>query len=205
LSFTIPPKNVPLETFESPISPIVASRVCDDCWGQIHGILHTPPPPPPPTPTLDVAMVLPLPRVRGLSRCQSEPATTATAAMPSHAITRSSPFPRRRATTTSSFAPRPSPLSPLSPHSSEPSTTTTTTSAELEAYPLRRSSAICKLTGGGRWEPKQTPLHPGYRIPGGKAPFEEEMEREEREELLRKLNPVVRDGGEWMFGVGVHR
>jgi hypothetical protein len=66
---------------------------------------------------------------------------------------------------------------------------------ELDAYPLRRSSAICKATGGGRWEPKQSPPHPGYRIPGGKAPFEVEMEQEEEQERLRRLNPIVRDGG----------
>ena len=66
---------------------------------------------------------------------------------------------------------------------------------ELDTYPLRRSSVICKATGGGRWEPKQSPPQPEYRIPGGKAPFELEMEREEEEERQRRLNPIVRDGG----------
>jgi len=67
---------------------------------------------------------------------------------------------------------------------------------ELDAYPLRRSSVLCKATGGGRWEPKQSPVYAGYRppIPGGKALFEIEMENEEREERLRRENPVVKDG-----------
>jgi len=66
---------------------------------------------------------------------------------------------------------------------------------ELDAYPLRRSSIICKATGGGRWEPKHSPPKIGVRIPGYKAPYEIEMEREEQEELRRCQNPVVRDGG----------
>ena len=66
---------------------------------------------------------------------------------------------------------------------------------ELDAYPLRKSSAVCKATGGGRWCPKQSPPQPGIRIPGGKAPFEIEMEREEEEAQLRHLNPVIQDGG----------
>lgn len=73
----------------------------------------------------------------------------------------------------------------------------------LDAYPLRRSSAICKATGGGRWEPKQIQQHPGHRLPGGKAPFEIEMEREEEEERLRRLNPIVRDGGSFVSLVAV--
>jgi hypothetical protein len=66
---------------------------------------------------------------------------------------------------------------------------------ELDAYPLRRSSIICKATGGGRWEPKHSPPKIGIRIPGYKAPYEIEMEREEQEERRRCQNPVVRDGG----------
>jgi len=65
---------------------------------------------------------------------------------------------------------------------------------ELDAYPLRRSSVLCKATGGGRWEPKQQTVLCGYRPPGGKAPFEIELEREEQEAKIRRLNPVVKDG-----------
>ena len=67
---------------------------------------------------------------------------------------------------------------------------------ELDAYPLRRSSVLCKATGGGRWEPKPSPVLDFYRvpIPGGKAPFEVEMEREEKLEQIRRENPVVKHG-----------
>jgi hypothetical protein len=55
---------------------------------------------------------------------------------------------------------------------------------------------LCKATGGGRWEPKQSPVLDGYRPPvvGGKAPYELEMEREEREERRRRQNPIITDG-----------
>jgi len=65
---------------------------------------------------------------------------------------------------------------------------------ELDAYPLRKASAVCKAMGGGRWCPKPSPPRSGYRIPGCKAPFEIEMEREEEEARLRQLNPIIRDG-----------
>jgi len=65
---------------------------------------------------------------------------------------------------------------------------------ELDAYPLKLASAVCKATGGGRWEPTPCPTPPNFRIPGCKAQFELEMEREEEEARLIRLNPVVRDG-----------
>lgn len=67
---------------------------------------------------------------------------------------------------------------------------------ELDAYPLRQSSVLCKATGGGRWQPKECPVLDFYRVPlpGGKAPFEIEMERQEKLEELRRQNPVVKDG-----------
>jgi hypothetical protein len=70
---------------------------------------------------------------------------------------------------------------------------------ELDAYPLRRPSLLCKASGGGRWEPKPHTVDPALRVPiiGGKAPFELEMEREEAEERRRRSNPVIRDGGEF--------
>ncbi|KAI0055670.1 FYVE/PHD zinc finger protein, partial [Artomyces pyxidatus] len=63
--------------------------------------------------------------------------------------------------------------------------------AGLLAYPLRRPSSICKRTGGGRWTPK--PL-PALQVPGVKAPHEVLLETEEREERLRRTNPVLKDG-----------
>ena len=42
LVFLHPPHNIPLSEFESPISPIINSRVCDDCWDQLHSCPSTP-------------------------------------------------------------------------------------------------------------------------------------------------------------------
>jgi len=67
---------------------------------------------------------------------------------------------------------------------------------ELDAYPLRRASLLCKATGGGRWEPKQSTVLFGHRvpIPGGKAPYELALEKEAELERKRKENPIIRDG-----------
>ena len=67
---------------------------------------------------------------------------------------------------------------------------------ELDAYSLHRSSIICKATGGGRWEPKNSPPRIGIRIPGYKVPYELEMEHEDAEERRRRMDPIVRDGGQ---------
>ncbi|KAJ3479271.1 hypothetical protein NLI96_g9177 [Meripilus lineatus] len=63
---------------------------------------------------------------------------------------------------------------------------------ELGTYPLRHASAICKANGGGRWEPK--PVNLQFRIPGDKEPHEIELEREEEERRIRRLNPVIVNG-----------
>lgn len=65
---------------------------------------------------------------------------------------------------------------------------------ELDAYPLKRASVLCKATGGGRWEPKQIPVLV-VPIPGGKAPYELQLEKEAELERLRRENPVIKDGG----------
>jgi hypothetical protein len=67
---------------------------------------------------------------------------------------------------------------------------------ELDTYPLRHSSALCKATGGGLWQPKPIPVLHGYRrpIPGGKAPFEIHMECEEMLDRQQRENPVIKDG-----------
>jgi hypothetical protein len=53
---------------------------------------------------------------------------------------------------------------------------------------------LCKATGGGRWEPQPIPVLDFYRVPGGKAPFEIEMEKEQKLEQLRRENPVIKHG-----------
>ncbi|KAH7869978.1 uncharacterized protein C8R40DRAFT_1058087 [Lentinula edodes] len=70
---------------------------------------------------------------------------------------------------------------------------------KLSAYPLCRSSALCKASGGGRWVPKpdeareETPNRaPTLGI--GKALWEVEWERKVRKVKRVLENPVVRDG-----------
>lgn len=66
---------------------------------------------------------------------------------------------------------------------------------ELEAYPLRRASQICKATGGGRWAPKQALNLIGNHLPGQKPQYLIELEREEEERKRQKANPVYEHGG----------
>ncbi|KAG2364715.1 FYVE zinc finger-domain-containing protein [Suillus spraguei] len=37
LDFLHPPRNVPISNYDSPTSPVLVKKVCDDCWDQIHG------------------------------------------------------------------------------------------------------------------------------------------------------------------------
>ncbi|KAJ3885491.1 hypothetical protein GG344DRAFT_59151 [Lentinula edodes] len=75
---------------------------------------------------------------------------------------------------------------------------------ELSAYPLCRSSELCKASGGGRWVPgpieakEDTPPTIGI----GKALWEVEWERKVQKVKNLIKNPVVRDGG---FCYRVHR
>lgn len=208
LVFIHPPRNVPLTVFESPISPIIDSRVCDDCWDQIHGCPSTPRSPDIPRSTFRRVMADPtfIFHRSPSSLCNSPISISPTLdkILPPSLARKSHPL---RDTPSSAS---------LSTHSSIPSTPdhSVTSSAppshtrptlslstersygELDTYPLRRSSVVCKATGGGRWEPKQITVLDGYRIPvpGGKAPYEIQMERDEMLERERRANPVVKDG-----------
>ncbi|KAF6765892.1 FYVE zinc finger-domain-containing protein [Ephemerocybe angulata] len=201
LPFVYPPRHSRIADYESPESPIVNSRVCEDCWDQLHGVRTTPHTPARPN----------------MKRALSHPISV---------VGRRDPSLSSRSSSHSSLSPsspslarRPSSLRP-SPSNSSLNTTSSTRSTrvprtnvlrtahlplplslersygELDAYPLKRSSVLCKATGGGRWEPKQNPILDGYRPPvvGGKAPFEIEMEKQEKEERRRRENPVIHDG-----------
>ncbi|TFK38621.1 FYVE zinc finger-domain-containing protein [Crucibulum laeve] len=214
LSFIHPPRNMPLASFESPSSPIVPSRVCDDCYDQIYGCPTTPRTPDLVRPSMKRALshpismlksplsasssssgesslssslvatppsdsALPVPHITRKAR--SLRATPSISSINTQTSSQSTPSPRRLTVRTSQL-----PL-PLDLERSY---------GELDAYPLKRSSILCKATGGGRWEPKQSPVLVGYRppVPGGKALYELDMEREEQEERSRRENPIVRDG-----------
>ena len=208
LVFLHPPRNIPLSEFESPISPIINSRVCDDCWDQLHGCPSTPH-----TPDIvrsafkrvlsnpiSMFQLSPLPPL-----CNSPISVSPTA------DTVLPPSLKRRSQSLRD-APSSSSLDTQSSITSTPPNSTNRTHlrvsrttlppdlersyGELDTYPLRRCSVLCKATGGGRWEPKQIPVLDGYRqpIPGGKAPYEIQMEREEMLDRQRRENPVVKDG-----------
>ncbi|THU88199.1 hypothetical protein K435DRAFT_803712 [Dendrothele bispora CBS 962.96] len=255
LPFLHPPRNVPIAKYASPNSPVVISRVCDDCWDQLHGCPSTPRTP-------ELTSVLPISvagtRSRPLSpfaSASSSPSSSSPNTPPNDALglvvsphlehqrqhhhhhhsnqtsfpsssssshsrapskdgslnrslSRSSgkrssnPDLRRRVTVLRSAAATTTTTtttSPTCPNSSSPHLPPSTgerSYGELDSYPLRRSSVLCKASGGGRWEPKQSTVLDGYRVPvlGGKAPFEVEMERQMEEERRRRENPVIRDG-----------
>ncbi|CAL1697289.1 unnamed protein product [Somion occarium] len=176
LEFLHPPRNVPITDYESPNSSVVFARVCDDCYGQIHGRTRTP--------VIERSVTTHLTQEAD-SRASS----------PSRSP-RSPSSPLRLSTRRVHTSPR-IPSSPL--RSSPPSSVLggshvpDSDLGELSAYPLRYSSAICKATGGGRWEPKPVNLV-GYQPPGTKLPHEIELEREEEEKRRRRENPIFRDG-----------
>jgi hypothetical protein len=183
---------MPLEFYESSKSPIISSRVCEDCWQQIHGQSLSSSP--------SSKLASPRSVYRRPSSNSSSPLSSTVLTPPDRLCPLTSHLrrPPSRASSTSSKSraiqaghlPLPDKLIEVHLLGSEPSY------GELDAYPLRRSSAICKATGGGRWEPKEELIQPCYGLPGCKAPFELEMEREEAEEHMRRSNPVVRDGGQ---------
>ena len=191
LVFLHPPRNVPLTQFESSISPIINSRVCDDCWDQLHGF---------PSRSPDIVRS-PSKRVPhplsvfhfSLSASPISLSPTADTILPPSLKRRSLTLPD---TPSSSSLNTQSSRSPFRPPQQAVPQGLERSYGELDTYPLRRSSVLCKATGGGRWEPKQSPVLDGYRqpIPGGKAPYEIEMEREELLDRLRKENPVIKDG-----------
>ena len=201
-----PPKGVPISMYDSPTSPVMDCRVCNDCWSQIYGrnqpsrssnsstsSLRSQPSPIIPSGAPDSSSS------GESSLCSSVVATPPNGSFLSFA----SPHKPRSLHTTSSvssiegLATRPKRMSIRHSHLPLPVELPKERSyGELDAYPLRRSSILCKATGGGRWEPKPCPVYAGNRPPvsGGKAPFEIEMENQEREERLRRLNPIVKDG-----------
>lgn len=187
LAFLHPPRNTAITEFESPESPIVDSRVCDDCWDQIHGCPTTPHTPEGPRPSFARALSHPIAMFSGSATyvppLRQKPSISS---LDTQSSASSSSAPTRPRRTRLTVRTQPLPL----PQELERSY------GELDAYPLRRCSVLCKATGGGRWEPKPCIVLDGYRlpVPGGKAPFEIQMEREQEEERIRKSNPIIRDG-----------
>lgn len=200
LSFLHPPHNVPISAFASPESPVVTARVCEDCWDQLHGCPSTPRTPELVRPSLPISLMK-----RPLSPSDSRASSPSSSSprTPPNDLGLVMPFERKTTTETSSLKRVGSRCSNSDLRRRAalrgPSLTLPDEErsfGELDSYPLRRSSVLCKATGGGRWEPKQEPVLEGYRVPvpGGKAPYEIRMEQELEEERRRRENPVIRDG-----------
>ncbi|TFK76621.1 hypothetical protein BDN72DRAFT_907692 [Pluteus cervinus] len=205
LDFIHPPHKTLISVYDSPTSPVLPSRVCDDCWDQVHGTPTTPRTPDLVRPALIRALSTPIAMLkRPLSSTTSsgESSLSSSVSTPPNDINLAVPITRkprslRNAPSLSSLNSRSSRRVALrASHLPLPEPEFERSYGELDAYPLRRSSVLCKATGGGRWEPKQSPIMAGYRVPvpGGKAPFEIEMEQEEREEKARHADVYVRDG-----------
>lgn len=178
LPFINPPRNVSITAFESPESPVELARICDECFDQIHGTHHS----------------RQLLMKQRSSSVQWEVDTNSSASSASSSP-RLPPTPLDGSGILPTPARRPLQRSHTSPRvPTLPSRPPPAVSEELAAYPLCHASAICKATGGGRWEPKHVVQWVGARPPGFKAQYEIDMEREEEEQRRVKANPIIRDG-----------
>jgi hypothetical protein len=192
------PPKLPHHNPVSPISPIINSRVCGDCWNQLHGCSSTP------RSSIRIRshskrISHPIPNLH----CESRYSTSPTSLSPVDTILPPSlkckshtlPASLSSSNLSSQSSSSKSPTLPTSQPTNHPPEIECSYD-ELDTYPLSRSSVLCKATGGSRWEPKQILVLDGYRlpIPGGKAPYEIKMEREELLDRHCRENPVVKDG-----------
>ncbi|ETW87812.1 hypothetical protein HETIRDRAFT_448227 [Heterobasidion irregulare TC 32-1] len=188
LSFLYPPRNVSIFTYASPESPVSDSRVCDACYDIIYAC-PTPRSPPVIKPALPAPISVRTSPVR--SRNSSTSRSSSVLLTPPDGQTlppaiRRRPAPRRHMTLPA--VPNP----PSEPEIYLPQAPVPTN--DLDAYPLRIKSEVCKRNGGGRWTPKRLPVDVAARVAGRKAVYELEMEREEEEIRRERLNPVIKDG-----------
>ncbi|PIL29907.1 hypothetical protein GSI_07817 [Ganoderma sinense ZZ0214-1] len=189
LPFLHPPRDVPITVYESPISQVLECRVCNDCWDQIYGTKT------PRSPVMSKAS--PIALVRATETSSGSSSVSSSVATPPDGFPINA-FPSRSAVRrhTSPRIPA-SPLrsnTPIPPAGSVLISDSELSLGELDSYPLRHASKICKANGGGRWEPKPIPEYVAKRIPGCKPAYELELEREEEERRIRRANPVIRDG-----------
>lgn len=201
-----PPHGTLISSYDCPISPVIEARVCDDCFDQLHGSPNTPRTPELVRPALIRALSNPISMLTRPGSAGSS-GESSLSSSPSHSNHMKQGAPRktrslRNAPSLNSLKSTPSKRVGLrASHLPLPAPELERSYGELDAYPLRRSSVLCKATGGGRWEPKPAMIQPGYRlpVPGGKAPYEIEMERKEQEAKLRQQDIFVNDGGMYSF------
>ncbi|EIM91939.1 uncharacterized protein STEHIDRAFT_136038 [Stereum hirsutum FP-91666 SS1] len=187
LDFLHPPRNTPIAQFASPTSPLYAARVCDACFDQLYGCPTPRTPEPSHAPLAPVSAPLPVttsPRSRTSSRSSSIVILTppdGQSIAPAVAAIRRRSIRQQRLS-----------LPPPSDPSVAPEVTSPV--GELDSYPLRLKSEVCKRTGGGRWTPKKCPIDAAARLPGRRPLYEVEMEQEEERQRRARENPVVKDG-----------
>ncbi|KAM5542219.1 hypothetical protein V8D89_004092 [Ganoderma adspersum] len=190
LPFLHPPRNVSITEYDSPTSQVLECRVCNDCWDQIYGTKT------PRSPVMSKASPIALVRATETSSGSSSVSSSVATPPDGFPINALPSRPALRRTHTSPRIPS-SPLRSSTPIPAAGSVLITDAElslGELDSYPLRHASKICKANGGGRWEPKPIPEYVAKRIPGCKAAYELELEREEEERRIRRANPVIRDG-----------
>ncbi|KAH9949522.1 FYVE-domain-containing protein [Amylocystis lapponica] len=179
LEFLNPPRDVPIQVFDSPTSPVVMSRVCDDCWDQIHGSRS------PRSPMIKRSM----PIAVATESDSSSSSAASSVSTPSDDGLPIIPPSIRRVQTSPRIASSPLRTNSLTP---QPPAGPLVSDSELSLGELE--STMCKASGGGRWTPKPCMDIVGYRIPGAKAIYEIELEREEEERRRYRANPIFRDG-----------
>ena len=170
---------MPIASFASSQSPVVQARVCDDCYIQIHGLEG-----------VKDGSVYVNARRGSVPSSPCSPCTPSSSRSTRHGSSSILPRQKRQRTTSESQSSDSAVLSIRSSSSNDSSL------GDLSYYPLRVHSSVCKATGGGRWSPKPVRNWDGHRIPGGKAAFEVAMERAAEKERLKKVNPLIRDGGQ---------
>ncbi|KAF8213815.1 FYVE zinc finger-domain-containing protein [Mycena galopus ATCC 62051] len=183
LAFLHPPRNTPLTVFESPESPIVVARVCDDCYDQIHGLRSPASPPAPARPALRVRTFVGRVEPPRTHHPPPLPDTYAslshTTILPAGGLTRS----------------RTRPSSPRSLRSATFPSPAERSYGELDAYPLRRASLLCKASAAAAGSPSPRPPTPPSASPSSAAkPRTSSRWSAKRPRRSGRSNPVIRDG-----------
>ncbi|TRM62961.1 FYVE zinc finger-domain-containing protein [Schizophyllum amplum] len=161
LPFLQPPRGHSIFDFQSEKSLVLNARVCIECYDQIHGVSRPP--------SIHDARV-----VDGEGSRASSPASSAILTPPLRSLRSKASMASLVSTSSSGSSSR---IAVSVSHASLPSSATTSphipavvpklpgepSYGPLDAYPLARCSALCKLSGGGRWQPAPSVVQAGKR------------------------------------------
>jgi hypothetical protein len=217
LHFYLIPRGHSVYSFASSVAPVADARVCDACHDHVHGIIprlpltdavrpprRTTPRRMPPSPSSSLSASLSTPP-------EGAPLVIRDGTKALHTVRRNgsgshlAPSKPRRRTASTVASPRHSPRTRvrlLPPLGGPPALLAdiapelaAISYGELDAYPLRLPSAICKAVGGGRWEPKPVPpVNIPYGKPGTADFCGRPRTAAEIAEAHRLENPVIVDG-----------